>query len=254
MLKLPPTWTPIGSRIVHSRRGIAAALAAVGVVAVVGCRGDDCVSSIGYTDCTNSCGSCPDGERCLEARAVCVVSPETEQCPLEPHTFCSDGALACLDGYCIAHEECRALVSDGVEAGCVYSTGDPFAMGPPAEGCPNEEGSRVQYCGANCSPCPEAGVSSAFRSDCIGQDESRGLGICTFGIREPCENSPSYWETVETWDLGGDESSDLACMTLRAADGSYDRGHLILRESCLAYLERYPDFDAQCRDRDWNFL
>jgi len=231
------------------------ALAVVSIVAAVGCGGpgDDCVSSIGYADCTNSCGSCPEGESCLEARATCVVSPEIEQCPLEAHTFCSDGALSCLDGYCIAHEECVLLASDGAGDGCVYSTGEPFRTGPPLESCPNEEGSLVQFCGVDCSPCPAAGVTSPFRSDCIGQDESRGLGICTLGVREPCENSPSYWDTVEAWDFGG-VGDRLACLTPRGADGGYDQGQLVFRDACLAYLERYPDFDAQCRDRDWNFL
>lgn len=225
-----------------------------------------CEPFAGYRTCAPLCPgvNCRTTDAfCAEAQGVCVpfgppghVEPRGRGgCGLggDNWGYCWNGDICAADpdspfaplaGPCLSAEYCRAELEAGLPNVCVYSDLSSFVHGPPeVSECP--PGPAVQgFCGGPCGDCPRSvGAAwdpvSSWRTACSGLSETRGLGVCSFGVPLSCAEGDLSWAVSCAERIGS--GRDCACLTFRGEDGAEQEvGWVTFEDSCVAYRELFP--------------
>ncbi|MEM9192132.1 MAG: hypothetical protein AAGF12_23370 [Myxococcota bacterium] len=144
---------------------------------------------------------------------------------------------------------------------CFYSDLSLYENGPPEGGsCPAFEDELTGFCGGPCGegPCPVAEIlrglpaiePSRLEVSCVGMNEERGFGVCSFEATNACARGAS-WSVVEVCPLFG---RTCTCMVQRGPDRVLqDAGFAMSLEACLAYRAEFPE-GVECVDQDWQPL
>lgn len=171
------------------------------------------------------------------------------------HQFCAadplrEERLGKIQGPCVTEELCRALPDADVPGRCRYSDGTFFVDGPPeVASCPAPDSG---LCGGPCGDCPWVSVSDSttdYSHSCAGVSETRGLGICSFGVFAACSA-----ENLRESSQCEEGRRECACATFRVDGTEQTLGWQVFRESCLTYRALFPD-DVECHALDtWEAL
>jgi len=217
-----------------------------------------CDDLCGDPECESAGGRCDrDVELCLvpdETRIEFDTFPASDTCAVwRDHAdyYCFHGDYFCpdfdYDAPCVPAEYCQTH-------DCVYSDGTAYIDGPPVvDVCPPRppdiapDYRALGFCGGPCGGCPlidgtEFALGRQPVTNCMGQNEERGLGVCTL-VGPGCDGTVPYGGYVSI------RSDELACLVIDRASG----GSVTTRNSCLAYRDLYPE-DVECRGREWELL
>lgn len=146
-------------------------------------------------------------------------------------------------GTCLGEQYCREVVETDVPVRCVYSDGSEYFDGPPPSTvCPSPADDRTPFCGGACGACPYLDpefYSGEWATSCVGVNEERELGVCSFG-RYAC--TPGQPFAARECDGPGRRGVPCACLVLRGPDGTFPEwGFPTFAEPCRAYRDRYGE-------------